>query len=71
MLLNPDEVKITWKLRRALAGLDPQQALEVVLGKLKETSSNVEFLYQMQNVQMKSAPAAGAGHSNGHDNSIR
>ncbi|GAA4074407.1 hypothetical protein GCM10023065_31460 [Microbacterium laevaniformans] len=44
MLLNPDEVKITWKLRRALAGLDPQQALEVVLGKLKETSSNVEFL---------------------------
>jgi hypothetical protein len=51
---EPDEVKITWKLRRALAGLDPQQALEVVLGKLKETSSNVEFLYQMQNVQMKS-----------------
>ena len=44
MLLSPDEVKITWKLRRALAGLDPQQALEVVLGKLKETQSNVEFL---------------------------
>ncbi len=38
MLLSADEVKITWKLRRALAGLDPQQALEVVLGKLKETS---------------------------------
>jgi transcription termination factor Rho len=71
MLLSPDEVKITWKLRRALAGLDPQQALEVVLGKLKETSSNVEFLYQMQNVQMKSAPAAGGGHSHGHENSIR
>ncbi|HAA75795.1 TPA: transcription termination factor Rho, partial [Candidatus Latescibacteria bacterium] len=47
MLLSPDEVKITWKLRRALAGLDPQQALEVVLGKLKETQSNVEFLVQM------------------------
>ncbi|GAA4074125.1 hypothetical protein GCM10023065_31020 [Microbacterium laevaniformans] len=60
MLLNPDEVKITWKLRRALAGLDPQQALEVVLGKLKETSSNVEFLYQMQNVQMKVSTAGGA-----------
>ena len=56
MLLSADEVKITWKLRRALAGLDPQQALEVVLGKLKETQSNVEFLVQMQ----KSMPAVTA-----------
>ncbi|MFT4230758.1 MAG: transcription termination factor Rho, partial [Microbacterium sp.] len=68
MLLSPDEVKITWKLRRALAGLDPQQALEVVLGKLKETQSNVEFLVQMQ--KSIPTPAAG-GHSHGHDNSIR
>ncbi|SDH42905.1 transcription termination factor Rho [Microbacterium pygmaeum] len=68
MLLSADEVKITWKLRRALAGLDPQQALEVVLGKLKETSSNVEFLVQMQ----KSIPTpTGGGHSHGHENSIR
>jgi transcription termination factor Rho len=68
MLLSADEVKITWKLRRALAGLDPQQALEVVLGKLKETQSNVEFLVQMQ----KSIPApTGGGHSHAHDNSIR
>uniref|UniRef100_UPI0028D8CCDD transcription termination factor Rho n=1 Tax=uncultured Microbacterium sp. TaxID=191216 RepID=UPI0028D8CCDD len=68
MLLSADEVKITWKLRRALAGLDPQQALEVVLGKLKETQSNVEFLVQMQ----KSIPApTGGGHSHGHENSIR
>ncbi|WP_322409507.1 transcription termination factor Rho [Microbacterium invictum] len=73
MLMSADEVKITWKLRRALAGLDPQQALEVVLGKLKETGSNVEFLVQMQ----KSMPAptqgghGGHGGSHGHDNSIR
>lgn len=64
MLLSSDEVKITWKLRRALAGLEPQQALEVVLGKLKETQSNVEFLVQMQ----KSIPAPARG---GDDNSIR
>ena len=32
---------------RALAGLDTQQALESVLGKLKDTSSNVEFLMLM------------------------
>jgi transcription termination factor Rho len=69
MLLSPDEVKITWKLRRALAGLDPQQALEVVLGKLKETQSNVEFLVQMQ--KSIPAPAHGGGHSHGHENSIR
>jgi transcription termination factor Rho len=48
MLMGPDEVKVTWKLRRALAGLDQQQALESVLGKLKETTSNVEFLMLMQ-----------------------
>jgi transcription termination factor Rho len=71
MLLSADEVKITWKLRRALAGLEPQQALEVVLGKLKETQSNVEFLVQMQ----KSIPAPTTGHGGGRshadDNSIR
>lgn len=54
MLMGPDEVKVTWKLRRALAGLDPQQALEIVLGKLKETNSNVEFLIQIQ----KSLPSS-------------
>ncbi|WP_314646811.1 transcription termination factor Rho [uncultured Microbacterium sp.] len=64
MLLSNDEVKITWKLRRALAGLDTQQALEVVLGKLKETQSNVEFLVQMQ----KSIPTLPSG---AHDNNIR
>ncbi|MCK2036428.1 transcription termination factor Rho [Microbacterium sp. SSW1-49] len=66
MLLSADEVKITWKLRRALAGLDQQQALEVVLGKLKETNSNVEFLVQMQ----KSIPTLPSG-GHGHDNNIR
>jgi transcription termination factor Rho len=59
-LLSAEEVKITWRLRRALAGLELQQQLEVVLSKLKETQSNVEFLVQIQN----SLPAAGNG--NGH-----
>jgi transcription termination factor Rho len=49
-LLTPEEVQITSRLRRALAGLDPQQQLEVVLSKLKETKSNVEFLVQIQKV---------------------
>jgi transcription termination factor Rho len=68
-LLSPEEVKITWRLRRALAGLELQQQLEVVLSKLKETQSNTEFLVQIQN----SLPAAtnGNGHAttgNGHSN---
>jgi transcription termination factor Rho len=72
MLMSNDEVKITWKLRRALAGLDPQQALEVVLGKLKETQSNVEFLVQMQKaVPVPERDSRGGGHSHGHENSIR
>ncbi|UYN83942.1 MAG: transcription termination factor Rho [Microcella sp.] len=59
MLLGADEVRVTWQLRRALASLDTQQALELVLGKLKETASNVEFLVAVQ----KSLPQAGAAHS--------
>ena len=59
-LLSPEEVKITWRLRRALAGLELQQQLEVVLSKLKETQSNVEFLVQIQN----SLPAS-TGNGNG------
>jgi transcription termination factor Rho len=46
-LMGADEVKVTWKLRRALAGLDQQQSLESVLSKLKDTGSNVEFLMLM------------------------
>jgi transcription termination factor Rho len=48
MLMGVDETKVTWQLRRALAGLDQQQALEIVLGRLKETQTNVEFLMQVQ-----------------------
>ncbi len=59
-LLSADEVKITWRLRRALAGLELQQQLEVVLSKLKETGSNVEFLVQIQ----QSLPN-GNGNGNG------
>nr|WP_227411742.1 transcription termination factor Rho [Cryobacterium sp. BB736] len=56
MLMGVDETKIVWKLRRALAGLDTQAALELVLGRLKDTSSNVEFLMQVQ----KSMPSPGS-----------
>ena len=54
MLMGADETKVIWKLRRALASLDQQQALETVLGRLKETQTNVEFLMHVQ----KSMPGA-------------
>ncbi len=48
ILISPDELKIVWKLRRVMAALDQQQAIELLLGKLKETSSNAEFLLTVQ-----------------------
>ncbi|GHD08608.1 transcription termination factor Rho [Zhihengliuella salsuginis] len=43
-LLSQDEVKIMWRLRRVLSGLDTQQALEVLTTKIRDTQSNAEFL---------------------------
>lgn len=43
-LLSSEEVKIMWKLRRVLSGLDTQQALELLTNKIKDTQSNAEFL---------------------------
>ncbi|MCM0640125.1 transcription termination factor Rho [Cellulomonas wangsupingiae] len=48
VLMSNDELKIVYKLRRVLGGLDQQQAIELLLGKLRETKSNVEFLLQVQ-----------------------
>lgn len=47
-LLSPEEVKIMWKLRRVLSGLETQQSLELLTNKIRETGSNVEFLMQVQ-----------------------
>ncbi|WP_104042272.1 transcription termination factor Rho [Arthrobacter sp. ZGTC412] len=47
-LLSPEEVKIMWKLRRVLSGLETQQSLELLTNKIRETQSNVEFLMQVQ-----------------------
>ena len=57
ILLAPDELKVVWKLRRVLAALDDQQAIELLLSKLRETASNYEFLMQVQ----KTTPMAPGG----------
>ncbi|WP_030380040.1 MULTISPECIES: transcription termination factor Rho [unclassified Streptomyces] len=57
ILLGSDELAITWKLRRVLHALDSQQAIELLLDKMKQTKSNAEFLMQIQ----KTTPAPGNG----------
>ena len=56
LLMGKDELAIVWKLRRVLSGLDGQQALELVLEKLKTTKTNIEFLLQVN----KTTPTAGS-----------
>jgi len=48
LLMSKEETSIVWKLRRVLAALDGQQALELLLERLKKSQSNVEFLMQVQ-----------------------
>ncbi|MGO4598182.1 transcription termination factor Rho [Terrabacter sp. 2RAF25] len=48
ILLASEELKIMWKLRRVLAALDPQQAIELLIDRLKKTRTNYEFLTQVQ-----------------------
>ncbi|MDQ4037279.1 MAG: transcription termination factor Rho, partial [Actinomycetota bacterium] len=48
ILLSPDELAVVIKLRRVLHALDPQQAIELLLDKMRKTPTNVEFLMQIQ-----------------------
>ena len=62
LLMSKEELQIVWKLRRVLSSLDGQQALELLLERLKKSQSNIEFLMQVQ----KTTPTTnGNGHS-GH-----
>ena len=55
LLMSKEELSIVWKLRRVLSGLDGQQALELLLERLKKSKNNLEFLMQVQ----KTTPTAG------------
>ncbi|MFJ6695500.1 transcription termination factor Rho [Streptomyces sp. NPDC091272] len=60
ILLNAEELAIVWKLRRVLHALDSQQAIELLLDKMKQTKSNAEFLMQIA----KTTPS---GNGSGND----
>ncbi|MCL2782526.1 MAG: transcription termination factor Rho [Propionibacteriaceae bacterium] len=44
LLMGREELNIIWKLRRVLAGLEDQQALEMLLNRMRKTQNNSEFL---------------------------
>ncbi|HWI59137.1 MAG TPA: transcription termination factor Rho [Bacillota bacterium] len=47
LLYHPEEYNKVVILRRALTGVPPVEAMELVLNKLKKTRSNIEFLLSM------------------------
>jgi transcription termination factor Rho len=59
ILMGRDELQITWKLRRVLHALETQQAIELLLDRMKKTKSNAEFLMQVQ--QTMPMPGNGGG----------
>ncbi len=64
ILMGTEELSIVWRLRRVLHALEPQQALELLLEKMKGTKSNVEFLLQIQ----KTTTGGDSSTANGANN---
>ena len=48
LLYHPDELDRIYILRKALAGVPPVEAMELIVEKLKKTKSNAEFLLSMK-----------------------
>jgi transcription termination factor Rho len=65
LLMPADELKLTWQLRRVLHSLDSQQAIELLLDKMRETGSNAEFLRQIEQTTPARAAASGNGAGRG------
>jgi transcription termination factor Rho len=48
LLMSEEELSIAWKLRRLLSSMDSQEALELLLERLRKSQNNLEFLTQVQ-----------------------
>jgi transcription termination factor Rho len=48
LLLSEEELVVSWKLRRVLGALDPAQALELVVDRMRQSKTNQEFLRAIQ-----------------------
>jgi transcription termination factor Rho len=49
LLLHPDELNRVWSLRRVMNEAQPVEGMELLVKRLKQTKSNVEFLLEMKN----------------------
>ena len=49
LLLHKDELAKIWILRKALNGVPPVEAMELLINRLKKTKINIEFLLALQN----------------------
>ncbi|HVW40697.1 MAG TPA: transcription termination factor Rho [Amycolatopsis sp.] len=54
LLLSPDELAIHHRLRRVLSALDSQQAIDLLLSRLRKTKTNIEFLMQVSKTALGS-----------------
>ena len=48
LLYHPSELEKIYLMRQALADLAPLDAMNLLIGRLKKTNSNVEFLLSMK-----------------------
>ena len=48
LLLHPDELQRVWTLRKAMNGVPPVEAMELLISKLKKMKTNAEFLLTLQ-----------------------
>ncbi|MEZ7897958.1 MAG: transcription termination factor Rho [Flaviflexus sp.] len=54
LLFSPEELKIVWQLRRALGTLEVQESSDFLLGRLRKSESNGEFLMTIAKSMQKS-----------------
>jgi len=66
ILMGKEELNVVWRLRRVLHALESQQALELLLDKMKGTKSNVEFLIQIQKTTINENENSGSSSVNGN-----
>ena len=66
ILRGKEELNIVWRLRRVLHALESQQALELLLDKMKGTKSNVEFLIQIQKTTISDNENSAGSSVNGN-----
>ncbi len=48
LLINPEELQLIWLLRKILAPLNPIEAMELLINKIKSTRSNIELLLSLK-----------------------